>query len=90
MWMSQSVNAGCKLNYDIKYHISLYSLLSFLCGYHKLLTQFVSYNMIYNTTFLYLYVKLCLCMYSYNLAVLYYSSLNLTCSIIEFLPFVTL
>ena len=49
MWISQSVNAGCKLYYDIKNHILLYPLFSFLCGCHNLLTQVVSYTMISKT-----------------------------------------
>ena len=44
MWISQSVNTGCKLYYYIKNHILLYPLFSFLCGCHNLLTQWVSYT----------------------------------------------
>ena len=46
MSMLQSLHTGCKLYYDIKNHILLYPLFSFLCGYHNLLTQPVSYTMI--------------------------------------------
>ena len=46
MWISQSVNTACMFYYDIKNHILLYPLFSFLCGYHNLLTQVVSYTMI--------------------------------------------
>ena len=46
MWMSQSVHTGCKLYYDIKNHILLYPLFSFLFECHNLLTQTVSYTMI--------------------------------------------
>ena len=46
MWISQSVNTESKLYYDIKNHILLYPLFSFLCGCHNLLTQRVSYTMI--------------------------------------------
>ena len=49
MWMSQSVHTGSKLYYDIKNHILLYPLFSFLCGCHNLLTQDVSYTMISKT-----------------------------------------
>ena len=49
MWMSQSVITDCKLYYDIKNHILLYPLFSFLCGCHNLLTQRVSYTMISKT-----------------------------------------
>ena len=49
MWISQSVNTGCKLYYDIKNHILLYPFFSSLSGYHNLLTQAVSYTMISKT-----------------------------------------
>ena len=49
MWISQSVNTVGKLYYDIKNHILLYPLFSFLCEYHNLLTQLVSYTMISKT-----------------------------------------
>ena len=49
MSMLQSVHTGSKLYYDIKNHILLYPLFSFLCGYHNLLTQLVSYTMISKT-----------------------------------------
>ena len=49
MWMLQSVHTGSKLYYDIKNHILLYPLFSFLCGCHNLLTQAVSYTMISKT-----------------------------------------
>ena len=49
MWMSQSGNTESKLYYDIKNHILLYPLFSFLCKCHNLLTQNVSYTMISKT-----------------------------------------
>ena len=48
MWMSQYVHTECKLYYDIKNHILLYPLFSFLCGRHNLLTQLVSYTLYYD------------------------------------------
>ena len=48
-WMLKSVHTGSKLYYNIKYHLLMYSLLSFLCGCHNLFTQPVSYTIISNT-----------------------------------------
>ena len=48
MWMSQSVHTECKLYYDIKNHILLYPLFSFL-WISQSVKQAVSYTMISKT-----------------------------------------